>query len=309
MTYLLKIILAGILYYSGISKVILKILLKIKPAHFIFMYHRVNDSNRNIFPGLEIGIFEKQIKALKRYFRFVTLSEFVGLIKNSDKPLAVITFDDGYKNTLANAFPILKKNNLPATAFLTTGVIDNDDIIWTDKLSLLKKTDASHLEKLKTELKNMPNSDKENRIKQLESCSDIDYESIPEAEKMLSWDEVAAMAKEEKIEFGAHTINHPILTKISKEEAEKEIIDSKHKIEEKTGQKITAFCYPNGQEGDFDENIINILKENGFKCAVTTIEGNIKNNDNNFTLKRISLGVRTPSLIILKIIKEVIRDA
>lgn len=308
MTYLLKIILAGILYYSGISKLILMILLKIKPAHLIFMYHRVNDGNHNIFSGLDMGIFEKQIKALKRYFRFVTLSDFVGLIRTLGKPLAVITFDDGYKNTFTNALPILKKSNLPVTVFLTTGAIDNNDIIWTDKLSLLKKTDASSLEKLKTELKNMPNSDKENRIKQLESCSDIDYKSIPEAEKMLSWDEVKIMAKEPNIEFGAHTVNHPILTKISKEEAEKEIIGSKLKTEAMINRPVNTFCYPDGQKEDFNLTIEQILKENGFTCAVTTIEGKVKYGDNNFTLKRISLGERTPSLITLKIIKEVLRD-
>ncbi|MDP1853771.1 MAG: polysaccharide deacetylase family protein [Candidatus Omnitrophota bacterium] len=283
-------------------------MLKIKPAHFIFMYHRVNDGNHNIFSGLDIGILEKQIKALKRYFKFVTLSEFVGLINNSDKPLTVITFDDGYKNTFTNAFPILKKNNLPATVFLTTGVIDNDDIIWTDKLSMLKRTDAASLEKLKTELKNVPNSDKENRIKQWESCPGIDYKSIPEAEKMLSWDEVKIMAKEPNIEFGAHTVNHLILTKVNKEEAEKEIIDSKQKIETELSRKITAFCYPNGQAGDFNEAVIEILRENGFTCAVTTIEGKIKKDDNNFALKRISLGERPPHLVVLKIIKEVLKN-
>lgn len=301
-----KNIFSDILSFSGISRLLLRILLIIKPANFIFMYHRVNQKKNGLFAGLEVSIFENQIRCLARYFKFVTLSQLIDHVGLSREPLAAITFDDGYKNTLTNAFPVLKKNNISSTIFLTTGSINNDDFIWTDKLKLLKSRDVNISEETQKHLKRLPNSIKNIELNKLLSQTKLITESIPAEEKMLAWDDIKDMSKE-GIEFGAHTVNHPILTNVDYNEAKKEINDSKLEIEAQIDRKVTTFCYPNGTDVDFNESIKQILKVSGFKCAVTAIEGKFRNDDDYFALKRISLGNRSPSLVILKIIKEILR--
>jgi peptidoglycan/xylan/chitin deacetylase (PgdA/CDA1 family) len=95
----------------------------------------------------------------------------------------------------------------------------------------------------------------------------------------LEWDNVIEMSKNNII-FGAHTMSHPILSKISLKEVRKEILGSKGIIEKKIGKVVRHFAYPNGHKSDFDEGIINILKGDGFETAVTYIAGwNDKNSD------------------------------
>ena len=271
--------------------------------------------------------FRRQIEfALERGFTFQTISEYLSHKNDHSKRIA-ITFDDGYKSVFTKAFPFLKENNIPATVFLTTGAIDNNDLIWTDKLNLLKNIDRSAkltinnktytadqlkktktLEEIKSYFKSLPNADKDEEINTLLSQSSTNCNSIAQDDKMLSWEDIASMDKEE-IEFGTHTVTHPILTKIEKSEAEKEIVDSKKRIESMLKKPVTTFCYPNGQAQDFDENIINIVKNNGFRCAVTTIEGKVESSKNIYALRRITLANRRNGLVILKIIKELLKNA
>ena len=71
---------------------------------------------------------------------------------------------------------------------------------------------------------------------------------------MMDWDQVREMQKG-GIEFGAHTVHHPILTNIPSEQAREEIVGSKHRIEEEVGGPVLGFAYPNGQASDLNEKI------------------------------------------------------
>jgi peptidoglycan/xylan/chitin deacetylase (PgdA/CDA1 family) len=86
-------------------------------------------------------------------------------------------------------------------------------------------------------------------------------------EKMvLSWDEIHEM-NDNGIYFGAHTKTHPILTNENLKEAKKEIVDSKKTIEDHLKIKIRSFSYPNGS---FNNEVIQLVKNCGFDCAVAT---------------------------------------
>ena len=74
---------------------------------------------------------------------------------------------------------------------------------------------------------------------------------------MLSWNEIREMGQH-GIQFGAHTLNHPCLTQIPIEEAEKEILLSKRIIEDRLQEKIDLFAYP---YGDFDMHIKKIVSQ------------------------------------------------
>lgn len=86
---------------------------------------------------------------------------------------------------------------------------------------------------------------------------------------MLTWDQIKEMS-ENRISFGAHTVSHPIMSRISIEMAEREIQESKKTIEEKIGRPITSFAYPFGKKAQYSSALFPVLEKLGFKCAVTT---------------------------------------
>jgi len=101
----------------------------------------------------------------------------------------------------------------------------------------------------------------------------------------LDWDKIKEM-KNNGILFGAHTANHVILTRCSKEEAEKEIYESKERIEGVLGEGCKWFAYPSGR---FDKAVKEAVARAGFSCAVTTIQGMNDLHTDPYELKRIAV--------------------
>lgn len=107
---------------------------------------------------------------------------------------------------------------------------------------------------------------------------------IPEFQ-MLSWKEIKEMHAS-GIDFQPHSATHSFLTTVADEESEREIRRSAEAIEDQLGKKPEFFCYP---YGDFDENIIKILKRNGFLGACSAVYGKVNPGDNPYILKRIGV--------------------
>ena len=98
------------------------------------MYHRVMEDEKmgeDLNHGLSVSCsnFEKQLKILKSRFYLCSLNEFVSnLEKKSNKFMITITFDDGYKDNLFNALPILEKFEIPASIYITTRFLKKEVI-------------------------------------------------------------------------------------------------------------------------------------------------------------------------------------
>ena len=103
----------------------------------------------------------------------------------------------------------------------------------------------------------------------------------------LTWTQILEMSKF-GVDYGAHTCTHPILTKIDSQEALWEIKESKRRIEELIQRDIWAFCYPNGKKDDFNENIKAMVRECGFKCAMSMIYGMNNSETDPYALRRIA---------------------
>ncbi len=282
-----------------------------KDQFAVLMYHRVVKEKNPYFPGVGEKVFEQQLAFLKRYFNIVPLGEVVtALLEGKTLPQRTVclTFDDGVRDTFTNAFPVLLRLGLPATVFLTTGAMDGQRAIWTDLVAsvvagyeqpslsvsgngILRRfqTDTQEnkvqtISSLKGWLKGMPNEERLRVLRELEKAAPPSL--IRKNDFMMTWDQVKAMGKA-GIEFGAHTVSHPILSRMEKDDLEKEIVLSKDRIEAVTGQRISLFAYPNGEEGDFDQRAIDLLKMNGFVAAFSTIYGINKGMEDPFVLKRI----------------------
>jgi len=90
--------------------------------------------------------------------------------------------------------------------------------------------------------------------------------------QMLRWDEVRKMANS-GVTFGAHTVNHRVLSRIGEAEMRREILESKRAIENRLQKPVLHFAYPFGQPFDFNAQAKAVVKDSGFKTAVTTVWG------------------------------------
>lgn len=280
----------------------------------ILMYHRVgNQESLSTVPPIRPQDFETQIAHLCRLFEVIHLDRLVQSIqgeKGLPKRAVVITFDDGYKDNYICAYPILKRYNVPATIFLTTGHIGTTNPFWWDKVAYIIENSTratfdldelgtyslrSSSEKSKTisrivgGLKKVEDQKKELLIERLVNTLGMPLPANLGKECILSWDDVREM-NNGGIAFGTHSVTHRSLTKLSLKQAEHEIIQSKKDIEERLGQAVTAFSYPYGQFGDFDSEIKKILRKSGFTCAVTAIPRMISPGIDIYELPRITPG-------------------
>jgi hypothetical protein len=114
--------------------------------------------------------------------------------------------------------------------------------------------------------------------KQLGGGADL----VPEQGDVMNWDEVRRMARD-GFEFGAHTLGHTVLTLEPTAVVEKEILESKRKIEEEVGINVRDFAYCNGW---YSDEIIRVLSSNGFRSGVTTEDFPNRIGGDPFTLKR-----------------------
>lgn len=256
-----------------------------------------------------IEVFSKQMECLASHFNICSLEDIVERLKIKDVPdnAVVITFDDGYRDIYLNAFPILKRLSIPATIFLATGSIDSRKILWYDKVfSAFRETQEPFLEGYGNNAKRYTLGTLEEKLVAQEEVL-LFLRSISDSEKsfwinllieklrvedrkeapdlMLTWEDVQVMYKS-GISFGAHTVTHPILSRISNDKARAEIYESKEIIEEKLGTTVKTFAYPNGGKEDFNEVTKKILKDAGYTCAVTTIFGTNGVDQDLFELRR-----------------------
>lgn len=104
--------------------------------------------------------------------------------------------------------------------------------------------------------------------------------------EMMSWRAVRDMAGDGMC-FGAHTCAHPILTRVPRPVAKKEVIESKRRLESVLRRPVRLFCYPNGMPSDFDAELAGELKKAGFLAACSMIPGTNRGSSNLFALKRV----------------------
>ncbi len=263
-----------------------------RPNRFLVLsYHRVNDDAHPFFCGTPIRVFRQQMELLRRYFSVQPLD---ALVAGDAPPNAIaITFDDGYRDNYTNAFPILRELELPATIFLVTGAVDANQLIWHDRIF-----DAFHRttvpipdkhQELASVLGEVRSAAPEQRtILNARLLERLGVDSSAVAWDKLTWDEAREMTAA-GIRFGAHTLDHPILSHVSAEEVRRQVKGSKERIESELDCEVRCFAYPNGRPVDFDATTKQILREEGFRSAVTTVSGSNDASSDPFELRRIGV--------------------
>jgi len=233
--------------------------------------------------------------------------------KGFRRPSMAITFDDGYLDNYTLAYPVLKEYGIPATIYLTTGLIGTPDKIWTEQIGLAfletkkdyfnfstilgDKTISIKTEeekeqaysKVSKELKLRPDEERRELIQKLFEKLEVNEKSGRHfgERMMLNWDEVQEMRKD-GITIGSHSHTHPILSRMPIQKAKDEILNSKKGVEKNVDIEVKHFSFPNGREEDFSEELRDYCREIGFESICSVIYGtNDASEGNAFTLKRV----------------------
>lgn len=260
--------------------------------------------------------FERQISFLVRNYQIVHLDEIARLdsgARRRGKPLVAITFDDGFASNYELALPILSKYGAPATIFLATAFLDSEDTVWFARLhDAICHTSRPYIvhEGLRIKLATVADRALASATLQafvkgllpeasLNSCREAveklgsSWDSaIPEESpmRMLSRQQVRAMADTGLIRFGAHSATHVILSLLDDETLQAEIAQSIQDVAGSTGSACTMFAYPNGRLGDFDDRARNVLESHGVRIAVTSVEGRVVPGDDPLAYRRLGIG-------------------
>jgi len=205
----------------------------------------------------------------------------------------LITFDDGYRDNYDLAFPVLHKYNAKCVFFVVTDYIGTKKWLWHDKVRYL--ITKGKIEKLKAEqiLKQMNRGIEvsttfKNRISTL-----IENENLPTI--MMNWENLKEISKS-GLRVGAHTRTHKILSFLKDSDQKEEITSSINKINKELSIHSNEFAYPNGM---FNENTLEIIKNNSLDYAFTTINGINGKAQKTMEIKRIGINSSDSIFILL----------
>lgn len=247
----------------------------------ILMYHRVIDEP--FVAGLAPEKFAEQMEYLAKKFRVISINQLIEeLTTNRVKPYTlVLTFDDGHADFYSNTWPVLKKYNLPASLYVTTGFIDQQLWLWPDLLRyILLKAKVQQVavpelgnfsiardhvintwSHLGDHCLTLDDAARRIFIESIAHQLEVTIPAIPEAPfQSLTWQQLREM-NTEGLDIGSHTISHPILSKLNPPEIDAELRCSAARIFEEIGQRPRGICYPNGLLKDINSDVLNIAQQ------------------------------------------------
>jgi len=251
----------------------------------VLTYHLIEDA----------AAFEKQMEFLSAGYRVVGMPDLLdACLRNKPLPpkAVLITFDDAYRNFAECAWPILKRHGFPATLFVPTAYPDHPEkVFWWDQLEYsFAHTPRRNL--LQTPVGSLPLETSEQRtraFKQLRGyvktlsneqqalsfveqvCAEL---NVPKpVSTVLSWEELRRLSGE-GVTLGGHTRSHPLLNRVTLNEARDEIIGSLRDLQREVDNRNTewVFAYP---DGAVTPVVAQVVREAGFSLAFTTRRGTI----------------------------------
>ena len=287
----------------------------------VLNYHRIDDPYRSDFDTFKPNVsatpeeFAKQMDYICSHYSVITCQELLdwlnGEVSLPPRPL-LITFDDGYYDNLKYAAPVLMERNLPAIIFLTTSFMGAKKPFYWDYVAYL----FHHTEKSTVQLplmgqvswtnlisrekimnfwidiiKKIPDNETKQAVADLEKELEVTAPDHVFSNLYLDWDQICEMSNN-GFEFGSHTVNHPILTRIPLTQVDEEIRESKIQIEQRLQKPVLAFAYPNGLEHDFSEDVLDSIRKTQIPLAFTLLPGPVRLSsvkENPLTIRRIFL--------------------
>lgn len=209
------------------------------------------------------------------------------------RAFAVLTFDDGYRDNVSFAQPVLARHGAPWTLFVTTDFADQRGRLWwieleravarLDRVTLASGLDcpARNAAEKKAAfaaayraLRAGPEAVLLDEIAGLCRRAGLAPGTVA-AELCLTWDELRALGRDPSVTIGAHTLSHPMLAKHDAAFARREIAGSRARIEAETGRSVRHLSYPVGDPTSAGAREFALSRDLGFATAVTTRPGHL----------------------------------
>jgi peptidoglycan/xylan/chitin deacetylase (PgdA/CDA1 family) len=281
----------------------------------ILMYHRVLSEGQVdqqlLQPGMYVttSAFERQVRLLRSDFDVLSLGELLQIWRRGplrpDGRFCVLTFDDGWADNYANAYPILKQYQVPATIFVPTAYIGTRQWFWTDAMAFLltrwddggltpdarrevsailagcehlreilapagpradRASQVTRLEAGIAWLKQWPTERAEALVDKLCRASRV---PLPDERMFLDWTEIEEMSQRD-ISFGSHSRSHRILVGLPHSQALEELQASMCALKARSVNWIPVLCYPNGTH---DHCLRELARACGYEAALGVASG------------------------------------
>lgn len=279
----------------------------------ILLFHRVHPMRDPLWDPMDPKLFDQLLNYVSKKYTVLSMAEITSGDKlKSEKPIAAITFDDGYKDFIEYSLPLLKKHQLPSSMYVVTNCIDENSPTWTyvvdhyffhtnkleiedfpfeglpEKYLITKWNSKQERMKFGSSFKQfMKTISNEKRKLLLNHILENFKDVISPSGMMMNWNEIKNLLIE-NVEIGSHTVNHPPLATLENEnEIKDELIDSGERIKQMTGKFPDAISYP---VGSYDKRVMRIAKEAGYRIGLAVNHKIYKpNRDDVFEIPRLEL--------------------
>lgn len=290
----------------------------------ILTYHRILAEPDPLIPGEpDAALFEIHARFIAQHFTVLPLADAARQLADGQLPelAACITFDDGYANNLHVALPILRQHGLTATVFVATGLLGNgymfnDTIIESMRACQTPRLDLSALDLGHIDLgDNAARAAAAGRLierfkyeppaERAEYAARIaERAGLTEPPRLMMTPDELCQLHAAGIDIGAHTVSHPILTQLSATEAQDEIDASRGTLTDLLGSAPQTFAYPNGQPGqDYGAAHVEMVRNAGFACAVSTAARCAAGSDDPFELPRVTIWSATSAKLTANLVR------
>lgn len=270
----------------------------------VLIYHRVLEQRDPLrFETIDARQFADQMKWVKQHFNVLPLRQAVEMVRQQCLPkrALAITFDDGYVDNLTVAAPILRSLELPASFFISSGMM-GADALWYDKvIDAVKHTTKKQVQIQDYSLDISTIDSKVDFLKHFENL----YKALPlqhsdllvaqvveqlgeyhQAPLFMDEQQVCALA-DAGMEIGSHGRHHRILSALTAQQAREEITQSKIDLEAILQRPVTGFAYPNGKAPiDFTDAHSAMVSDAGYEYALATNYGCSCVQDDCYKIKR-----------------------
>jgi len=270
----------------------------------ILMLHRVTarpidaeSVNRHLVIGPEF--LDTLLVHMKRDgYEFVDMDGVVERLASGDARrgrFAVVTADDGYRDNLLEALPVLERHRVPMTIYVAPALIDGTALMWWDlvetivarnNLVIVPTADGPVRLEAVTEVqklaanrwlgemisKRVAEADRDRFTVDLALAHGVDPDQS-RRELLMDWDEIARIASHPLITIGAHTVHHFNLRRLGPAEALTEMVGSADMLEARLGARPRHFAYPYGFADAVGAREVDLAGQAGFASAVTTRHG------------------------------------
>jgi peptidoglycan/xylan/chitin deacetylase (PgdA/CDA1 family) len=252
--------------------------------------------------------FAEHLDAL-RHFRLVELGHVKPSTNGRGITSAIITFDDGYADNFYLAGPLLERYEIPATFFVAAGYVGGSREFWWDELEKIVFQSPTlsgisaflehfHIQPehsrsrlyfcLYKYLQPMAHEKRRHLLDLLLRWTNLSS-TARDSHRVMTCNELSALARANLIEIGAHTVTHPQLASQPLAVQETEIREGKRLLEELVNRPITSFSYPYGGENHYSASTVQLVREAGFNRACSAMARPVDGRDTPYQLPRFNI--------------------